>query len=67
MAVVLVNNSTDIRLMGRPRNRGAFFDGTRYWVIYNENATLKAFYGTALTSRKPKRSSPNSATKRASV
>lgn len=41
--------STDQYIVGVPQNNGAYFDGTYYWIFYQEATTLKCVYGTALS------------------
>lgn len=47
---VVVTDSAEEFIVGNPNNNGAFWDGTRYWVFYNESAVVKAQYGTDLSS-----------------
>lgn len=36
--------------VGIPQNNGAFWDGSRYWLFYSDNNTLKARHGTSLAN-----------------
>lgn len=47
---VIVSGSTDQYVVGVPPNNPGFYDGTRYWIFYNESQILKCQYGTSLDS-----------------
>lgn len=50
MPETVVSASTDAYIAGIPQNQAPWFDGTRYWIFYQESGTLKCKYGTTLAS-----------------
>jgi hypothetical protein len=47
---LVVEGSTDEFIAGIPKNNAAFYDGSNYWIFYQEAATLKCKYGSSLSS-----------------
>lgn len=47
-AEIIVNDSADQYIVGVPSNNGAWYDGTNYWIFYQEATTMKCQFGPSL-------------------